>query len=52
MAFFGDVKGFFGDLFGEKSWGYDEVEHSREITIVKAGAVVDYLEETENAKKF
>ncbi|NOK30666.1 GTPase [Helicobacter pylori E48] len=25
--------------------GYDEVERSREITIVKAGAVVDYLEE-------
>ncbi|WP_187908100.1 dynamin family protein [Helicobacter pylori] len=44
-GFFGDVKGFFGDLFGEKSWGYDEVERSREITIVKAGAVVDYLEE-------
>ncbi|AFI01198.1 GTPase [Helicobacter pylori] len=44
-GFFGDVKGFFGDLFGEKSWGYDEVECSREITIVKAGAVVDYLEE-------
>ncbi len=44
-GFFGDVKGFFVDLFGEKSWGYDEVERSREITIVKAGAVVDYLEE-------
>ncbi|QQW96248.1 GTPase [Helicobacter pylori] len=44
-GFFGDVKGFFGYLFGEKSWGYDEVERSREITIVKAGAVVDYLEE-------
>ncbi|WRA38708.1 dynamin family protein [Helicobacter pylori] len=44
-GFWGDVKGFFGDLFGEKSWGYDEVERSREITIVKAGAVVDYLEE-------
>ncbi|GAA8562883.1 hypothetical protein oki142_09490 [Helicobacter pylori] len=44
-GFFGDVKGFFGDLFGEKSWGYDKVERSREITIVKAGAVVDYLEE-------
>ncbi len=44
-GFLGDVKGFFGDLFGEKSWGYDEVERSREITIVKAGAVVDYLEE-------
>ncbi|AFH98074.1 hypothetical protein HPSH417_04695 [Helicobacter pylori Shi417] len=44
-GFFGDVKGFFGALFGEKSWGYDEVVRSREITIVKAGAVVDYLEE-------
>ncbi|QQX46909.1 dynamin family protein [Helicobacter pylori] len=44
-GFWGDVKGFFGDLLGEKSWGYDEVERSREITIVKAGAVVDYLEE-------
>ncbi|AEN18643.1 dynamin family protein [Helicobacter pylori] len=44
-GFWGGVKGFFGDLFGEKSWGYDEVERSREITIVKAGAVVDYLEE-------
>ncbi|WRA99276.1 dynamin family protein [Helicobacter pylori] len=44
-GFLGDVKSFFGNLFGEKSWGYDEVERSREITIVKAGAVVDYLEE-------
>lgn len=28
-GFFGDVKGFFGDLFGEKSWGYDEVALKR-----------------------
>ncbi len=32
---------FFGSIFRRKDWGYDEVE--RTITVVKAGAVVDYL---------
>ncbi len=43
--------GLFGSFKRNFLWwadddaGYDEVERSREITIVKAGAVVDYLEE-------
>ncbi|MGN8385090.1 dynamin family protein [Helicobacter pylori] len=32
---------WFGSVFGEKDWGYDEVERTR--TVIKAGAVVDYL---------
>ncbi|GAA7321867.1 hypothetical protein BD0110_11570 [Helicobacter pylori] len=32
---------FFGSIFRRKDWGYDEVECT--ITVVKAGAVVDYL---------
>ncbi|MGL2584312.1 dynamin family protein [Helicobacter pylori] len=34
---------WFGSVFGEKDWGYDEVERTR--VVVKAGAVVDYLTE-------
>ncbi|MGL2782628.1 dynamin family protein [Helicobacter pylori] len=34
---------FFGSIFGEKDWGYNEVERTR-VTI-KAGAVLDYLTE-------
>lgn len=34
---------FFGSVFGEKDWGYNEVERTR-VTI-KAGAVLDYLTE-------
>ncbi len=34
---------FFGSVFGEKDWGYDEVERTR--TTIKAGAVLDYLTE-------
>ncbi|MGN8471575.1 dynamin family protein [Helicobacter pylori] len=34
---------WFGSVFGEKDWGYDEVERTR--IVVKAGAVVDYLTE-------
>ncbi|KNE23699.1 GTPase [Helicobacter pylori] len=32
---------FFGGIFNEKDWGYNEVECTR--VVVKAGAVVDYL---------
>ncbi|GAA7705430.1 hypothetical protein HpMMM85_11180 [Helicobacter pylori] len=32
---------FFGSVFGEKDWGYNEVERTR--AVIKAGAVVDYL---------
>ncbi len=32
---------WFGSVFGEKDWGYDEVERTR--TVIKAGAVLDYL---------
>ncbi|WQW25912.1 dynamin-like GTPase family protein [Helicobacter pylori] len=34
---------WFGSVFGEKDWGYDEVERTR--TVIKAGAVLDYLTE-------
>ncbi len=34
---------FFGGIFNEKDWGYNEVERTR--AVVKAGAVVDYLKE-------
>ncbi|MFB1290283.1 dynamin family protein [Helicobacter pylori] len=34
---------FFGSVFGEKDWGYDEVERTR--ATIKAGAVLDYLTE-------
>ncbi len=32
---------FFGSVFGEKDWGYNEVERTR--AVIKAGAVLDYL---------
>ncbi len=32
---------FFGGIFNEKDWGYNEVRRTR--SVVKAGAVVDYL---------
>ncbi|MDO7816560.1 dynamin family protein [Helicobacter pylori] len=34
---------FFGSVVGEKDWGYNEVERTR--TVIKAGAVLDYLTE-------
>ncbi|KHL90470.1 GTPase [Helicobacter pylori] len=34
---------FFGSVVGEKDWGYDEVERTR--AVIKAGAVLDYLNE-------
>ncbi|GAA8621706.1 dynamin family protein [Helicobacter pylori] len=34
---------WFGGVFGEKDWGYDEVERTRDV--IKAGAVLDYLTE-------
>ncbi len=34
---------FFGSIFGEKDWGYNEVERTR--ATIKAGAVLDYLKE-------
>ncbi|MCH4602453.1 dynamin-like GTPase family protein [Helicobacter pylori] len=40
----GDLGGwarFFGGIFNEKDWGYNEVERTR--SVIKAGAVVDYL---------
>ncbi|WRB99874.1 dynamin-like GTPase family protein [Helicobacter pylori] len=37
----GGLARFFGGIFNEKDWGYNEVEHTR--AVVKAGAVVDYL---------
>ncbi|WP_164500400.1 dynamin family protein [Helicobacter pylori] len=39
----GGLARWFGSIVGEKDWGYDEVEHT--ITVVKAGAVLDYLTE-------
>ncbi|GAA8734078.1 dynamin family protein [Helicobacter pylori] len=38
---------FFGGIFGEKDWDYNEVERTRTIDVmtIKAGAVVDYLTE-------
>ncbi len=33
----------FGSIFGEKDWGYNEVERTR--AVIKAGAVLDYLTE-------
>ncbi|MUU58325.1 hypothetical protein F7217_02640 [Helicobacter pylori] len=32
---------WFGSVFGEKDWGYNEVERTR--AVIKAGAVLDYL---------
>ncbi len=32
---------WFGSVFGEKDWGYDEVGRTR--AVIKAGAVLDYL---------
>ncbi len=37
----GGLARFLGSFFGEKDWGYDEVERTR--ATIKAGAVVDYL---------
>ncbi|MFP6242945.1 dynamin family protein [Helicobacter pylori] len=37
----GGLARFFGGIFNEKDWGYDEVERTR--AVIKAGAVVDYL---------
>ncbi|MEJ8622944.1 dynamin family protein [Helicobacter pylori] len=34
---------FFGNIFNEKDWGYNEVERTR--ATIKAGAVLDYLTE-------
>ncbi len=34
---------FFGSIFNEKDWGYNEVERTR--ATIKAGAVLDYLTE-------
>ncbi|GAA9847586.1 dynamin family protein [Helicobacter pylori] len=34
---------FFGSIFNEEDWGYDEVERTR--ATIKAGAVLDYLNE-------
>ncbi len=34
---------FFGGIFNEKDWGYNEVECTR--AVIKAGAVLDYLTE-------
>ncbi|WP_164499008.1 dynamin-like GTPase family protein, partial [Helicobacter pylori] len=34
---------WFGSVFGEKDWGYDEVGRTR--AVIKAGAVLDYLTE-------
>ncbi|GAA8940997.1 dynamin family protein [Helicobacter pylori] len=34
---------WFGSVFGEKDWGYNEVERTR--AVIKAGAVLDYLTE-------
>ncbi|WRC92223.1 dynamin-like GTPase family protein [Helicobacter pylori] len=34
---------WFGSIFGEKDWGYDEVERTK--ATIKAGAVLDYLTE-------
>ncbi len=37
----GGLARFFGGIFNEKDWGYNEVECTR--AVIKAGAVVDYL---------
>ncbi|GAA7219594.1 hypothetical protein HpBGD77_02930 [Helicobacter pylori] len=37
----GDWARFFGGIFNEKDWGYNEVENTR--AVIKVGAVVDYL---------
>ncbi|GHQ41323.1 hypothetical protein VN0355_11630 [Helicobacter pylori] len=34
---------FFGSIFNEKDWGYNEVERTR--ATIKAGAVIDFLKE-------
>ncbi len=39
----GGLARFFGGIFNEKDWGYDEVERTR--AVIKAGAVLDYLTE-------
>ncbi|WP_187857767.1 dynamin family protein [Helicobacter pylori] len=44
-GFLGPIKRTFGNFFGKKSWGYDEVWRTEitEVTTVKAGVVVDLL---------
>ncbi len=39
----GGLARFFGSVFGEKDWGYNEVMRTR--ATIKAGAVLDYLTE-------
>ncbi|WQX00390.1 dynamin-like GTPase family protein [Helicobacter pylori] len=39
----GGLARFFGGIFNEKDWGYNEVERTR--AVIKAGAVLDYLTE-------
>ncbi|OPG56539.1 dynamin family protein [Helicobacter pylori] len=39
----GGLARLFGSIFGEKDWGYNEVERTR--ATIKAGAVLDYLTE-------
>ncbi|MUU88573.1 hypothetical protein F7227_04110 [Helicobacter pylori] len=39
----GGLARFFGGIFNEKDWGYNEVERTR--ATIKAGAVLDYLTE-------
>ncbi|GAA6813601.1 hypothetical protein HpHCM73_13770 [Helicobacter pylori] len=39
----GGLARFFGSVVGEKDWGYNEVERTR--AVIKAGAVLDYLNE-------
>lgn len=39
----GGLARLFGSVFGEKDWGYNEVERTR--AVIKAGAVLDYLTE-------
>ncbi|WRA66054.1 dynamin-like GTPase family protein [Helicobacter pylori] len=39
----GGLARWFGSIFGEKDWGYNEVERTR--ATIKAGAVLDYLTE-------
>ncbi|WQV63963.1 dynamin family protein [Helicobacter pylori] len=39
----GGLVRFFGGIFNEKDWGYNEVERTR--ATIKAGAVLDYLTE-------
>ncbi len=40
---------YFGSIFGEKDWGYNEVERTR--ATIKAGAVLDYLNEMHEREK-